>query len=139
MSRHLILAQSSVTAGALNAWLQLLGEPPMDRADSRWIVRPRAADGASAVEVYESLVRAIEIALSTDAESALPEHAVVLVDSVRPSALSAIEEGSSWDNLVAMLILTFPEIHWVFAVTVGEAQDSSWSQRIRPITPCPRC
>jgi hypothetical protein len=118
MTRYIILAQSEVTAKALNAWLQLLGHPGLYENDSGWIVWSQAVGmGLAAVEAYETLIKRVSSA--TQDEAGLLLNTVVgLVDAVRPAKLNAIDEGG-WDNLVAMLILTFPEIYWIFGITFG--------------------
>lgn len=123
MACYLILAQSDVTANALNAWLELLGEK---LHDPRRIIFDRpTGDGEWGIAAYQSLVCQIEKA-ARDGEGPFPlNEVVVLVDSVRPSALNAVVEGGSWDTLVAMLILTFPEILWFFGVVMSPT--SEWS------------
>lgn len=115
MTRYLILAQSEFTANALNAWLELLGEEPLAKSDPCCIIWDRpTSDGARAIEAYESLVGLIEAA-ARGADVSVPLNAtVVLVDSVCPAQLSAVAEGGNWNHLLAMLILTFPEIRWAF-------------------------
>lgn len=124
MPRYLILAQSEVTATALNGWIQLLGEVPLKPDDSRWIVwRPRGTlgGGEGGVLSFEELARTVEAAALEEDEGVRLNNVIALVDSVRPSGLSPMTEGESWDNQVAMLILTFPEIRWVFGVVSGKA------------------
>jgi len=133
MPRYLILAQSEVTANALNVWRELLGEKPLDRADDpRRIVWDRPAGREGAVDAYETLVRCVEVAARGDEDRVPLNQVVALVDAVRPSGLSAVGESGSWDNLIAMLILTFPEIRWVFGVATGEDEASCWSKTIEP-------
>jgi hypothetical protein len=115
MPNYLILAQSETTADALDAWLQLLGEVSVAEGNPRRIVwKQKSSGGEAAIWAYESLVRRIEAAANGE-DGTLPlNEVVVLVDTIRPDSLSAIYEGCSWDNLLAMLILSFPEIQWVF-------------------------
>src|SRR6266404_1721564 len=119
MPRYLILAQSEATAHALNAWRELLGLSEDDDTMScpRAIVHPTKAHSAEAgTTVYSSLVERIEC-LATNGATAFPLNDVVMmVDSIRPLHMSAVGDGTSWENLIALLILTFPEIKWVFAV-----------------------
>ena len=51
---------------------------------------------------------------------------VVLVDAIRPSQLNAVAENGDWSHLIAMLILTFPEIHWIFGLCARE-KDTVWN------------
>lgn len=121
MPRYLILAQSEVTANALGVWLNLLGEKPLNENDPSRIVWDHPAGRQGTVAAYETLVRRIEIA-ARDGDDHVPLNQVhVLVDSISPAGLSAVEESGGWENLVAMLILTFPEIRWVFGVRRGVA------------------
>ena len=127
MPQYLILAQSEVTARALGAWLELLGERGVENplADSRCILGSEQNVGGleRGLLAYESLVRRIETAVS-EGDLPMPLNEVVaLVDAVQPSSLNVMQEGGDWNNLVAMLILTFPEIRWVFGVVSGEKNE----------------
>lgn len=132
MPRYLILAQSEATANALGAWLELLGEKPLNPDDPRRIICDRPAEREGAVDAYETLVRRIEVAARGNEDRVPLNQVIALVDTVRPSGLSAVEEGGNWDNLIAMLIPTFPEIRWVFGVVTGEDKASCWSETIEP-------
>lgn len=118
MRRYLILAQSEATAKALDAWLELLGAECLAKDDPRRIIwEDKSSIGEAVIAEYESLVRRIESA-AFGADSAVPlNEVVVLVDSVRAANLSAIAEGCNWDHLLALLILSFPDIHWVFGAS----------------------
>jgi hypothetical protein len=122
MRKYLILAQSQVTAQALNALLPLLGQPSIPQGDKRLIIWDTEDTHASTViSSYESLVSEIDQAARND-DGILPlSKLVVLVDWVKPLELSAIHEEFSWDNLLALLILTFPEIHWCFGFAITQA------------------
>lgn len=129
MARYLILAQSDFTANALGAWLELLGDCPLPNAEDprRILYKPPPGPAANVVEAYAFLVSQIEKSARDGATTIPLNEIVVLVDSVRPSALNAVAEGGSWDSIVAMLILTFPEIRWVFGVT-SDAADACWNK-----------
>ncbi|OQX18214.1 MAG: hypothetical protein BWK76_08180 [Desulfobulbaceae bacterium A2] len=120
MSQFFILAQTKTTARALAAWLELLGEPPvrdLDK-DNRVVIQKEKMEGGKerAILAYESLVRQIEIR-TADQHGEIPlNEVVILVDRVKPIALNPLVDGSGWDALLGMLILTFPEIYWVFGV-----------------------
>jgi hypothetical protein len=131
MPRFLILAQSEVTANALGAWLELLGEKGLPIDASR-IVWDWSAGREGVVDAYETLVRRVEGAARARDDRLPLNHVVALVDSVCPTDLNVIDEGGSWDNLIAMLILTFPEIRWVFGVARGKGQESLWRPTVEP-------
>lgn len=122
MRKYLILAQSQVTAQALNALLPLLGQPSIPQGDKRLIIWETEDTHASTViSSYEFLVNQIDQAARND-DGILPlNQIVVLVDSVKLSDLGAIHEEFSWDNLLALLMLTFPEIHWCFGFATAAA------------------
>lgn len=117
MRKYLILAQSEVTALALNAWLSLLGHPPLSPGDKGLIVwPPDNVDTNLMTSSYEFLAGQIEQA-ATNEDGTLPvDQVIVLVDSMQPAELTAIYEKYTWENLLALLILSFPEIHWCFSL-----------------------
>jgi len=119
--RYLILAQSECTASALGAWLELLGgEPPKEGNGNPIVIdsTQRGRDGG--LDVYHSVAERMERAFN---HLPIVQHGdiVVLVDSVKLSDLSAVSEGMGWDHLVALLILTFPEVKWVFGIIMGDS------------------
>jgi hypothetical protein len=132
---YLILAQSEVTARALGAWLELLGERPLQvqtedkrLADDRCIVVEQLArNGDQGVDAFETVVDWITKAM---AESA-PLPLTVLVDTVKSDSLDPLGEGDNWDSLLAMLILAVPDVRWVFGVLSGSrpkwVDESDWS------------
>lgn len=118
--RYLILAQSECTATALGAWLELLGEGGhKDCDDHRIIVEQAQRERDGGLAAYHSTVEQIE---QSFAHLPIAQHGdmVALVDCVKPSDLSAVSEGMGWDHLVALLILTFPEVKWVFGIVIGD-------------------
>lgn len=126
MARHIILAQSECTAAALCAWMELLGHDAPAKGDSSRIVfvNPTGVD-ESGVRAYEQLTKKIESAATMSDGSLALNDVVVLVDAIGPSEMNAAAEGGGWDHLIAMLILTFPEIKWVFGVVSGALVDFS--------------
>lgn len=120
MRRYLILAHSEITADALNGWLGIVGEAPLQAGDPRRIVwEGGGSEADAAVSAYELLIRQIEQAAKAEDSTVPRNEVVVLVDSVRPDKLSATYEGCSWESLLALLILSFPEIHWAFGAIEG--------------------
>lgn len=131
MPRFLILAQHEITASALNCWIELLGEKSLPKDDPRRIVWDRNVAG---IESYEALTRCVESAAKGENSSVLLNDVVVLVDSVNPSDMNVIDEKWGWSSLVAMLILTFPEIRWVFGVSKEPLTDEEIQKRKEPLT-----
>lgn len=121
MRTYLILAHSEITADALNKCLEMAGEPPLPAGDPRRIVWEDNHVGSDAImSAYEFLVGCIEQAAKA-ADGTVPRNeVVVLVDSVQPKKLSAIYEACNWENLLALLILSFPEIYWAFGALEGD-------------------
>ena len=117
MARYLILAQSKVTAKALRKWLELLGQSDKKFSETALIVSPEVAssDKEASVRTYEYLVGQIEELASDTSGGITLSGVTILVDTVKPHRLNPLAEGG-WDHLLSMLILTFPEIHWVFGM-----------------------
>ena len=97
MPQYLILAQSGVTARALGAWLELLGERGVDDpiADVRCILgnEPGVGNQNRGVFAYETLVRRIESAVSEEDLGSPFNEVIALVDVVQPSNLNIMQEG----------------------------------------------
>jgi hypothetical protein len=127
MPRYAILAQSDSTARSLGVWLELLGEQPLQsdlENDPRCIVRRfSASQQESGVIHYETLVKQIEMVTRVEDGSSDLNEVYVIVDSIRPASMTAISEAADWNHLVAMLVLTFPEIKWVFGVVLNSPNE----------------
>jgi hypothetical protein len=122
MPTYLILCQSKVTALALEAWRNLLGGASLYGAEQ--VPAPIIFDASLLPEEggstsYRALAQRVEFAAGPN--SSIPRETVVMVDSVTATKLSAISEKGTWDHLIAMLVLTFPEIRWVFGMILGES------------------
>jgi hypothetical protein len=109
--RYLILAQSEVTARALGAWLELLGERKVKDpgGDDRCFVAD-AAEANHPSDGFDRIANWIERILDKSHEGT-----TILVDSVRMAQLNPLGQ-SGWDPLVSMLILAFPEVRWILGV-----------------------
>lgn len=136
MATYLILAQSDATANALEAWWELLGEKhPCDENKHRIIWQDQSVgDSEKGVLAYSSLVRRIEEA-AADPSGEIPlNEVIVLVDAVRDTELNPLAENGGWNNLIAMLILTFPEIRWVFGVSARNNVPVEYSSEYHSLT-----
>lgn len=125
MAHYVTLCQSDVAAQALEVWRELLGEKRLqaiDQVAKPIIFDPRLCFQENGSVAYQILVDRIESSVDLDRNSLGENGVVVIVDSVRPSGLSAISDGGTWDHLIAMLILTFPEIRWVFGVVQEKSE-----------------
>jgi len=121
MTKHIILAQSRMTAAALGTFICLLkgryrgGDELTARQIPDQIIWD---DPIAELETYRVLVDEIEKKAS-GADGLIPVgEIVILVDHINLSRLIPTA-SNGWDSVVAMLILTFPEIHWVFGVVQG--------------------
>nr|VFJ87190.1 MAG: hypothetical protein BECKH772A_GA0070896_1000247 [Candidatus Kentron sp. H]VFJ88840.1 MAG: hypothetical protein BECKH772B_GA0070898_1000243 [Candidatus Kentron sp. H]VFJ95087.1 MAG: hypothetical protein BECKH772C_GA0070978_1000194 [Candidatus Kentron sp. H] len=123
MNRYLILAQSEVNANAMGMWLELLGEKPLANDDPLRIVWSESIDRTTAIDTYDALCERIEEAARTGTDTIPLNRVTVLADSINLTDLDAVSEGGGWDSLIAMLILGFPEIRWVFGVMTGVEKD----------------
>lgn len=124
-----ILAQSNETAAALSAWLPTLGQPAVTGDDPRCRVRDTASVVRNGgLDAFHDTCNWLQSA----ADEAGGGRPVVFVDSVQADRLSAIA-GPGWNSLVAMLILAFPDVRWVFGVCVGSAGDERRGEQWRAI------
>jgi len=144
MPRYLIIAQSDVTANALGAWLEVAGEKiqkgDTNSDDLSRIVWSHPVGLRAMVDAYETLVRRIEVAAKAGEDRIPLNQVTALVDYIQPMNLNVIDESGSWESLIAMLILTFPEIRWVFGICAGaegqeqwqKQQQKQWQEEIEP-------
>jgi hypothetical protein len=68
------------------------------------------------VREFERLVWAIRQRVAMSDGSIPLNQVAVIVDRVAPAELLAARESGSWDHLLALLILSFPEVKWHFAI-----------------------
>ncbi len=128
MQKYFILAQSKTTAHALSAWLEILGEPSLkNMEDARLILGTEyTSAGTGRIRIcYDNLVGKFGALVFEHRGGDLCEI-IVLVDSIKPSALNPLAEGEDWNTILAMLILTFPEIRWIFGVIAMDEGDKGF-------------
>lgn len=120
MEKYFILAQSKTTAKALVVWRRLLsgkryGNLPSIEEDET-IILPSLLNLSDSgnIQTYLDVVSLIEKLLKQNDFS--PTRMFVLVDQIDCAKLNPTTDGKTWEKLVAMLILTFPEIYWLFGI-----------------------
>src|SRR5262249_27018921 len=112
MPRYIILAQSAATAAALDGWRTLMEfrERYGSASCPEPVVQLAPAGLQSVADAYAVVATRIED-LARGADPTVPINEVtVLVDRVTPRGLTAVAEGTTWDHLVALLVLSFPEV-----------------------------
>ncbi len=120
MQHALILAQSEFSRDALRAVAALrLGE----EADDIPAKLTNVAGEVQASDAFCEVSGWIEGHLG---DVRIPQdECVILVDTVRPADLNPIG-SDTWNAAIAMLILAFPEVRWIFGVSCGLQDDDSW-------------
>lgn len=120
MARYVVLAQSRVTAAALGVVRALLSgdKGPADDGTNGFevVVDLEQAKLDGGIDLFASVARRLLQASGIDERGGTSERVVVLVDSVRPDSLDPIAEATTWDSLLARLILALPELYWVFGI-----------------------
>jgi hypothetical protein len=119
MTYHLIICQSEVTAKALETWRDLLGGEKLHGAEqmpAAIVFDLGSCSKESGAIAYQLLVQRIEFAIGCNSSLPGSSEVIAMVDSVHPRNLSVISEEVTWDHLIAALVLTFPEIRWIFGV-----------------------
>jgi hypothetical protein len=123
MARYVVLAQSRITAAALAAIPALFGDKAPRGEEGRKelevlvdLDQARIDDG---IDLFATIARRLLQASGSDERGASAERVVILVDSVRPAGLDPVAEGTTWESLLARLILALPELYWVFGVVEG--------------------
>ncbi len=128
MHNYILLAQSDVGGRALIAWTRLFALPDRDRMVFAPIVFDECKHRIdSEISRYEFVLKQIESRL----EGIDSRRATILVDAVRPSGLSLVRGSASWESLIAMLVITFPELRWMFGYDgLAEERDRLSNVRI---------
>lgn len=122
---YFILAQSNITARSLSALLKLLGEKVVEdpENDERCAVMDsQKISLGGGIEAYEQIVAWLDSKIesySTNGSGIV----TVLVDAVSPTDLNAVSRSMNWDTMIALLILTFPDVRWIFGVVIESNQD----------------
>lgn len=118
----IILARSDLTVKALRACRSIflgrcLSEDVDTGEDIVFNLKEFHREGG--IPAYRYLYRRIEDACDLKGESRHFDSYAILVDCIRPREMSAAVNAITWEKLVSMLVLTFPEVHWIFGALAG--------------------
>ena len=108
MRTIIILAQSEFTADVLSTTVRLVDTKSDVAEKHRHVVASGSLAGAGLISVFREEHSFLEQTIARDRAGV-----IVLVDAVDLENLSPIH-SDAWSVLVAMLVLAFPEIRWVF-------------------------
>ena len=118
MLRFVVLARSTTTAAAIKSVLQATAAADDDSIQV--IVRGNTGESDPAgIGEYHRIAGELHDACSRSSASNWLGSVTAFVDLVRPTSLNAISARGDWDNLIAMLVLTFPELNWRFGALRG--------------------
>jgi hypothetical protein len=118
----------------IHIWLPLLASHRGDGTADQMamtILQAQFGEGDEpGVLTYTRIVKQIE-KLNRGGAGTLPLNEVVaLVDCINPARMDAIATDGDWSRLIALLVLTFPEIKWVFC---GSRRSRFWLSLVRPL------
>jgi hypothetical protein len=124
MKRCLILCQNPALAASLRLWLMQEGHAEKELIAVKMVGQP--PESAGIARTFEGLADWIESELEAGNSSGIPQF-VALTDlcgygNVTPDELNPVRPQGGWATVLGMLVLGFPEVHWVFAsgTPVGE-------------------
>lgn len=122
MSHYAIIAQSDPAAVALRQVADLMrgGEAGNAKAPAQVISEAASREPYA---LFTHLSTWLDGHIARESSSATV--VTVLVDSIDPDVLSPLGTDS-WNATIAMLILAFPEVHWVFGACNDTTQKDKW-------------
>jgi hypothetical protein len=126
MNKFLILAQSDVTAKALRKILSLSWpeSDPRSCAVRKVTAVVMAGAGLPTDQQFDYIAGRIQDELADDDQVIPVGQVTILVDRFDLGKGKANPMSTGWDASVAMLILAFPEVRWVFGVLQGQSAES---------------
>jgi hypothetical protein len=116
---YLTLSTHTTTSKALNE--AALSKLPFARNVSNKIIDSNWTDQSFLLDVYREFSEFLDSEVMK-VEDSYDRRIVVIVDAVDLRYLSADSDGLRWENLIALLILSFPDITWCFGQTFGSNQ-----------------
>ncbi|MEI6702491.1 MAG: hypothetical protein WCL71_03010 [Deltaproteobacteria bacterium] len=126
MNKYLILAQADVTAKALRKIIFLSWpESELSPFTIESVVPAVVMAGRRMTpdEQFHHLAGRIQAALAGDGQAIPVGQVTILVDRFDVSKANPMQV--SWDATIAMLILAFPEVRWIFGVLQGETSQQT--------------
>lgn len=132
MAKYLILSENPAHAQLLQAHLAEL-------AITRVAVRRMgpAPNGAGVAEEFEGVSDWLEAEMAEESDGWAPPAVTVLTDlggyGADAAEWSSPLRGGGWAQVLGLLVLAFPEIHWVFLPTTRQRPENAedWAQLSR--------
>ena len=125
-----ILAQSVVSVSALEGVAKEMELKNSDYVELKSsIVQPEMLNNSfNVVVVFREIAAILENRTEQLPTTNAPQLAVI-VDYIDLSSLDPLKEAGGWGCLVAMLILTFPDVRWVFGLMHAKPEEESENLR----------
>jgi hypothetical protein len=124
----ILLCQSESSQKAAVALLEALD---IDLGGAEPILQRRPiATLSDVVDAFSQLTESLALCLAARHASKLGNPSTVVVDHVRANHLCAWSDASSWETAIAMLVLAFPDVHWVFLAGFDPAADAELTSRV---------
>jgi hypothetical protein len=120
MTCYVALGQDPHSSSAVAACLQPLGV----RADgvTSITVPDRNVRRDAIADTLEDVASLLDAIALRNLERASPRPIVVLVDAVSPAGMDLISDAGGWNQFIALLVVTFPDIWWVFGSCTGNVE-----------------
>jgi len=127
-----ILAQSVVSVSALEGVAKEMELKNSDYVELKSsIVQPEMLNNSfNVVVVFREIAAILENRTEQLPTTNAPQLAVI-VDYIDLSSLDPLKEAGGWGCLVAMLILTFPDVRWVFGLIYAKTEKESEIKYLR--------
>jgi len=119
LREYIILAQNDVTARAmLRIFRSMEQSHSLEKENENIHTIIVDTEGMEADQLFETITGKLEN-LEGDNPARYPlEGRFILVDHIRPQYLNPLS-GPAWEAAIAMLVLAFPEIYWIFGEIYG--------------------
>jgi hypothetical protein len=125
--RYLIICQNPSLAASLKLWLEQAGYAEQQSVAVKTV--GTSPEPSQVSLTFEDLADWVETELDADIGSGGIPVVLALTDlcgygDFTPNSLNPIKPGGGWEAVLGMLVLSFPEMHWIFSGGVlGDALD----------------